>query len=348
LWCVAALAAFTAELPLAQLLAAAAPPSVALSGRLLDDRGAPFADTEITVTIMSWVPGSGRGVNTFKKSLRTDRAGRFSLEYAPDIEPTSRYWLELSGSAFMPHALPFSLEGISQAALGDLPSARRSAQSGRVLGPNGQPVAGARVEAIAKREDPDFNHPTPPLRERVETDQAGRFNVHVPPALDCGLMVWSDQGAVARRVVPAGGQIPAEIALERGATIRGRLVDRSGKPVRGCAVYLQSDDDQTVRTELGIGRDLLAVKTHRMTDAEGRFQFPPLLGEFLISLPPRSDFFEKDSEAYRKRPAPEHPDAARSGRQGMGSVARRPEVVALPARVSWPHAHSLRRGPRRY
>src|SRR5262249_24333958 len=140
----------------------------------------------------------------------------------------------------------------------DREAPRLASRSGRILDPNGQPVAGARVEAIAAPEPGDVRSLMDPPRARTETDAAGRYTVKVPPARDCGIRVWSGQGAVARLVVPAGGEIPAELQLERGATVRGRLLNRDGRPVRGGVVAIESDDDQTVQVELRLGHDLLA------------------------------------------------------------------------------------------
>ena len=286
-------------------VAADAPPStgtVTVSGWLIAVGGEPFGEQELQLKVVSWIPRSGSGEKTIERALKTDRDGRFAFELVLEPQPQAHYKVKVSGIAFMPHALSLTGEDLRNGTLGNLESLPRFAKTARVLDPNGQPVAGAHVEAVAKREDGNDKNETPPLREEVETDGAGHFTVHVPRKLDFGLIVRSNRGAIARLVVPAGAEPPTNIQLERGATISGRVLDRAGKPVRGCVVSVQADDDQTIRTELQLddwGRDLLGIEIYRVTDGEGRFHFPPLLGDFVVTLMKRGEVFSTGSPEYK-------------------------------------------------
>ena len=111
----------------------------------------------------------------------------------------------------------------------------------------------------------------------------------------------SHQGAIARLVIPEGTDALADIQLARGVTVSGRVLARNGQPISGCVVSLKSNDDQPVRTELGLGSQELRYHTHnRITDTEGRFRFSPGPGRFVIHLIPKREAFRADSAEFRQ------------------------------------------------
>ena len=123
--------------------------------------------------------------------------------------------------------------------------------------------------------------------------------MNAPAYREFGLMVHSDEGAVARLVVPEGTDALADIQLARGVAVSGRVLARNGQPIAGCVVSLKSNDDQPVRTELRLGSQELEINANRITDAEGRFRFSPVLGDFLIHLIPKGEAFRADSAEFR-------------------------------------------------
>ena len=77
-----------------------------------------------------------------------------------------------------------------------------------------------------------------------------------------------------------------------------------------------------MRTELRLGSQELEIKPHRITDAEGRFRFSPVLGDFLIRLIPKGEAFRADSAEFRMAvdPPPFVPVVLRLEKPGEKSV----------------------------
>ncbi len=241
------------------------------------------------------------------------------------------------GPAAIPRALA-QPESMVHGALGNQNPSQLVARSARVLDPNGKPVAKAVVNVIAAGAVPSADSPLPEMfNQRVETDASGRFTVSVPANREFGLMVRSDEGAIARLVVPEGTDSLADIQLARGVVVSGRVLTRNGQPLAGCVVSLKSNDDQSLRTELTLGSTLgsqeLQINAYQITDAEGRFRFSPVLGDFLIHLARTGEAFRADSAEFRKAvdPPPFVPVMLRLDKPGEKSITL---IEAPTAQVS--------------
>ncbi|MFO0807836.1 MAG: sigma-70 family RNA polymerase sigma factor [Gemmataceae bacterium] len=105
--------------------------------------------------------------------------------------------------------------------------------AGRVLDPNGQPVAGATLAFLGV----DFA-PIPAGR----TDADGRFTVVVPPpwrGTPITLIARADGfGADIAGASVADPAKPVELRLVKDCPVRGRLIDTQGKPVAGVSVHV--------------------------------------------------------------------------------------------------------------
>lgn len=143
---------------------------------------------------------------------------------------------------------------------------------GRVVGPDGQPVAGVEPRVSFLVHQPGFDPlaigtfssafaPPVALSKMIveATDQRGRFVIrNVPPGADVTLKIHDGRFARARvsrpwRELREGG--PIEIALEPPATIRGRVLSaEDGTPRPGVSVSLYAGGVTTA-------------------DAEGRYEF---------------------------------------------------------------------------
>lgn len=145
-----------------------------------------------------------------------------------------------------------------------------------VLGPDGEPMAGAKIHASVWTQEPFKNN-----RDYV-TDAQGRAAMKLPQRLEI-LRLW----ARAEKCVPlfvhwemdwpeGGFPIPAEFTfqLESGTTIGGIVKSDDGRPIRGVKVEAmyqgnraegQPANRQIIDTWLALGDDA------RTTDAKGRW-----------------------------------------------------------------------------
>ncbi|HEU4412504.1 MAG TPA: sigma-70 family RNA polymerase sigma factor [Polyangiaceae bacterium] len=140
---------------------------------------------------------------------------------------------------------------------------------GLVVGPAGEPVAGAQ---IGLREPPHRERAPDPLPERYTTDRAGAFWFRAPEgaALEAtgpgygGGQALLDQGVVSSRELtirlPRGDAGPGP----RREALAGRVVDEAGEPVAGALVRGEPEADGGSPPE------------PTLTDAAGRFAFPAL------------------------------------------------------------------------
>ncbi len=186
---------------------------------------------------------------------------------------------------------------------------------GRVLDPQGHPVAGiaVRIEHVSwdKRQagrSPFAERMQVGLNEPVTTDAEGRF---VHPDLDWGdvqlyargdgwvpaglvavdrftvLRGEAEQGPVVHTLRP-GETLAVTLRVERGAVLRGRLRAPSGTPVAGVPILFDSDGNDPLFGWTGYERPPLAA-----TDAEGRFEIPGLLHGSSFELEARRGGYPK-------------------------------------------------------
>ena len=290
-------------------------PTATVAGRLADAAGRPAAGT---VTVLT---GPGGPVTSLADSARNyrlatgplDADGRFRLANIP-AGGTYRVQVLITPDAPRPGVRPpaFDLAPIAprpgealdlgplDAATGKpvaagpapAPPATSSsrARTGRVVGPDGRPIAGALVVALATgRVEPTRDQPRPrigaedPELARATADAAGRFALTYPEP---------DPAARPRRFIAtyatAPGFGPARFADEPTITlppddfpVRGRVVDLEGNPVAGVSVRVQGLYEATIPASRPDFSPLVAMAEAVLprpttTDADGRFRLDGL------------------------------------------------------------------------
>jgi RNA polymerase sigma factor (sigma-70 family) len=286
---------------------------VSASGRIVDPKGQPVAG--VPVYLRDWVylratdlqerPGPLRDVVA---RTTTDAQGRFTFKdvRAPELRryEHSHPWevvVRAAGYGLVSRHLwpqyqqhPFTLH---------LPPAARV--QGRLVGPDGQPVAGAWVEV---QEIAHVNEGVQPLpnasRDNLEwselapaavSDADGRFLLDgLPPDARVVLVVRHDQFARQtldavttdrpylqlvdnRRTILPGGTVNA--TLRPGKQFRGRVLHR-GQPVAGAYVALEPE----TKEGLGFGG---RGQFHATTDEAGRFTVKQLSpGSYFMGVYP--------------------------------------------------------------
>ncbi|MCX7009709.1 MAG: carboxypeptidase-like regulatory domain-containing protein, partial [Kiritimatiellaeota bacterium] len=125
--------------------------------------------------------------------------------------------------------------------------------TGHVIGPDGKPVPAASVMQGISRWTPHSN---------TKTDKEGCFTL--PKCATGELILTVEASGLApdiRSIIVAPEIGPLEIKLGPGHTLRGRVVDPSGKPMAG--VYVSADTWRKCRT----------LRWNTTTDSEGQFRW---------------------------------------------------------------------------
>ncbi len=205
-------------------------PEAVIEGQVTDPRGTPVAGARIETR----TDGFGTVANSFeigrsrpRQPLETGPDGRFRVG---GLSPGTKVRVSAAAKGYaeaviegieVPPPAPLRLE---LRPLGKL--------SGRVVDPAGEPVAGAFVRADEGR--PGSRRP----RGGGATDDQGRFQIDLEPGpVELSARAEGYKTGTWRGEVPERGAAgPAEIRLERGATLEGRVLDADGNPVGGARV----------------------------------------------------------------------------------------------------------------
>jgi RNA polymerase sigma factor (sigma-70 family) len=133
---------------------------------------------------------------------------------------------------------------------------------GRLLAPDGQPLAEVRVRGLTTTGQ-DWSQPLP----------SAEFTATPPHSDRPRRLVFRHDGRklAGTAVVAGGSKEPLEFKLEPWATLTGRLVDADGKPIARASIY----------APIGRGKDARAVDRVLSgtvyTDADGRFKLDGLI-----------------------------------------------------------------------
>lgn len=209
----------------------------------------------------SLVPGLGPPVEEIPDSF-TDTNGRFELT---DLSP-GRYDLGARAPGFAPAEVP----GVALPAderdfeIGTIVLSPGEEIAGRVLDPDGRPIAGATIRvrggfglSSLRRLDEEPS---------AESDDGGRFLIDGLAPKSCEATVERD-GFVSRslRGIRIPGE-PIEVILDVATSLAGVVVDVDGVPVAGAQVVAK------LRHQEGLAVGLVGVRRMRaLTDGEGRF-----------------------------------------------------------------------------
>jgi beta-lactamase regulating signal transducer with metallopeptidase domain/protocatechuate 3,4-dioxygenase beta subunit len=239
----------------------------AIRGRLIDDLGRSVPHARVTAYRGDTTHGQRVG------SGSTDARGLLRLAGVHLDEELAK--LTFYVEEFFPQPVPADLIQEDPLVLQVVPLSKQTGTriTGRVIDQRGEPVEGAVFYLEARPDETDlrntvvrFSHDRPLLR----TDEAGRFQtpefyrrewqyritVESPPRQSAyGTSQWI---AATDSTTDLG-----DIKVNRSFSVRGRVVDESGNPIRGATVTLPREED-TIHAET--------------TDAEGRFAFKTVFG----------------------------------------------------------------------
>lgn len=167
----------------------------------------------------------------------------------------------------------------------DGPKVHEGFLAGRVVDPDGRPIAGARVWSRGHGDKT-------PVAE-TKTDARGRYRLGPIKASvqRRGADLLVEAAGFARQYVECPAVYPGcdrdarEIVLPRGQRVRGQLIDLDGKPRAGAPVEVHLSRHYMGHTTLELG------EPYRLTtDADGRFESPPVpvtTGTIVARIPGR-------------------------------------------------------------
>lgn len=318
------------------------PPLVEVHGRVVDRQQAAVAEADVYV-----VHGGHRdGVHWL---ARSDAAGAFTVDGVP-----LGSMLVARAAGWQPSSVVSSL-GVS-GVLGTVAEAilvmgdRAEVVSGRVLGPDGEPAAGAELlfavdedrrkqsgARVAPRTDAESGRG--PDREPllVRADGSGRFSVHEVPSGQVLVLARSAAGGLPGAAmlfveVAPGVRTSCDVVLAPAAVIHGVVHDEQGKPFSGVVLHSEWRGSESLGRLEGAWADALAVSSR--TDERGRFVLAPLWPGQVRLRPaePRSaELARVELHAGEHR----HVDLVLPRRQDVAIRVLGPDDVPMPGLGLW-------------
>ncbi|TAJ05072.1 MAG: carboxypeptidase regulatory-like domain-containing protein [Planctomycetota bacterium] len=148
---------------------------------------------------------------------------------------------------------------------------------GRVVGPGGEPIVGARVRAEGYAAL--LSDAAKPCTAETRTDERGRYDLHgLRPDIAHALFVDAPPLAAQLVELPSGAEHETDFQLEPGATIQGVVLDPSGAPAEGITVLLRRMDAPKAASGGGESAStrILGRASSTTADVAGAFAFEGL------------------------------------------------------------------------
>ena len=140
-----------------------------------------------------------------------------------------------------------------------------------------QPALDGRIHAVSGSQVKDWW--TSPM---IKCNQDGTFQTLVPASGRIALFALGKDLVERKVIVPSSQSEVADIGLEHGTSIFGKVVGADGNPIVGAIVQLTmgKDDPENTQTDL-TGRSFdFAAKT----DSQGKYRLPPAIGRCHLSI----------------------------------------------------------------
>ncbi len=151
--------------------------------------------------------------------------------------------------------------------------------TGTVLSPDGQPLAGVKIQGFSRAKLRDFSDHS--FVDTV-TGADGKFRLPFTKGGEAVLWVIPKDFAIVQRYLDKERGDLGAFKLEPGIRLSGRLLDAEGKPVANVAVNMHRErgKDDDAFNQLAV---FTSVRRAALTDSEGRFAYDPLAaGDYLL------------------------------------------------------------------
>ena len=239
-------------------------PGTVIGGRVVDESGRPIADAKVEVLLPATQSEPTARYFFHAATVATDVEGRWRCDVVPADLAGLQIFVEhaeyLPGQATPEALVQPTKRVLEQALLAEANVVRLEqgvALTGRVLGPEGKPIAGAR--AAFGRGPMECSH-----EPETTTDADGRFELPNCRKGPSAVTVQADGFAPQMIKLVVGPEAkPLEFHLEPANTLRVRAVDPNGEPLVGVSflAYQWPADSSPA---------FHAIRFHGLTDAEGR------------------------------------------------------------------------------
>ena len=252
-------------------------PGVPLTLAFADEAGQPISGANVTVS--TWAGGSGFGLS---KIPHTDSTGQTVIRY---IDPERRHSFSVTAPGFQKLDIPAAL--LTPEAPLKFQLTRAQFASGKVLGPDGAPLAGATLRKLRTRRFQHTDHSGVGLPHMATTNEQGEFILD--QLLDGSvydLLVQHPDYAYAILKSIQPGSRDRVIQLQDGVTVSGVIrgtpqqLDDLQKVYRGYRVF-HSDEGIFDAEQLSFSTPLKVTAA----DGEARFRLdhlPP--GRLVLTL----------------------------------------------------------------
>jgi protocatechuate 3,4-dioxygenase beta subunit len=233
-------------------------PALSVAGTVVDEQDRPVAGVKISVDSPGVQPGQREHVafHGGNSDVMTDASGRWVCPCVPRDYESVKLILTCSGYAVTDASVPVNKPESLNATL---VIKRGFTVTGRVLDPEGRPVAEAKVREL---------HNYSRRKQSTRTAGDGTFTlqgVWVPDLADAKMNLIVQAKGFAPQIRLVQRSEPTNIAnfvLTNASLFRGRVVDETGTPIPYA----------TVRTDCG-SDGLDEYQWLSQTDAEGRFEW---------------------------------------------------------------------------
>ena len=253
-------------------------PAKVVNGKVVDDQGRPIPGAEV------WLPFHFGGADDRTIHAVTDAGGRFSLPISEETLNKERSRPRAPSVWSFAKGRSIGTAGAYRVLVGDdatdlvvrLGPATDTAFT--VIGPDGRPVAGARVEPYYVLA-PNNAYEVPPkgMLPSLSLASLGRARLRPPPrhGAESGLArSRSPTEAFGRQLLRLTDKAdePAErtIRLRPVGRVEGRIVASRSELARGVDLYLSTEE------ELHMGGWAAEGEAHVVSDEQGRFSVPAL------------------------------------------------------------------------
>lgn len=220
-------------------------PGSTVAGLVVGGDGEPVAGARVTAEAADAGPGSAPA--SWRQSAVTDEEGRFEIT---DIAG-GKLWLQAQARGLLPgEKVPVEVPSG-----GVLDNVRLTLEAGatvlgRVRSPDGEPVAGARIEVLAG--DRSFGRRSFLSRSDTATDGDGRYRLEgVPTGPQSLAATQQDYARAVRDLDVRPGENRLDFELAAGWEVAGRVIDAAGAPVPGSAVTLRPAEGSRQETTSG-------------------------------------------------------------------------------------------------